>query len=163
MTRTGDADSVLHDRAAITDLIYRYAHALDRRALDGIVDCFTEDLHVEFNGGEQVVRTSAGLRQFFEDAFQSPLLGQQGVSTHLMGNVLITFDPADADVAHVETQAVAYLASDGRDVIIVRGLLYGDDCVRTASGWRIRGRVHTAVWESEMPRVSVSPALSAPS
>jgi ketosteroid isomerase-like protein len=148
---------VTADASAVTELQYRYARAVDGRDVDGIVACFTDDAVVAFNDGEVVTSGAAQLRDFFQDAFQGVLLGADGASTHLMGNVLVT---VDGDVAASETQAVAYLASDARPEVVVRGLRYTDTCVRgDDGGWRIRYRTHAAIWQAEMPRLPISPPL----
>lgn len=145
------------DIAAITELQYRYARAVDGRDIDGILACFVEDARVAFNGGEVVTDGAPQLRGFFEDAFRGELLGADGTSTHLMGNVIVTLD---GDAASCETQAVAYLASVARPDVVVRGLVYRDDCARGDDGrWRIRHRVHTAVWQGAMPWQPLSPPL----
>jgi uncharacterized protein (TIGR02246 family) len=149
----------LDDRAAVTDLVYRYAHAVDARDVEGIVSCFADDARVAFNGGERVAEGRAALREFFVAAFEGPLLGQRGASTHVMGNVLVT---VDGDIAHSEAHAVAYLASDARPEVVVRGLTYSDDCVRDGGSWLIRERTHAAVWQAAMPRQATSPALGEP-
>lgn len=138
----------LRDRAALIDLVGRYAHTVDGRDVEGIVACFTDDTHVEFDGGAEVVDGKEALRAFFDDALRRPIMGSTGVSTHLMSDVLVTLD---GDRAHVETQAVAYLASDERETIVVRGLRYSDDCERRDGRWLVRHRIHRSVWQGEMP------------
>ncbi len=144
---------VVLDRQELATLISRYAHAVDARDVAGTVACFTDDAHVEFDGGVEVVDGRDALARFFEGAFTSPRMGRTGVSTHLMSNVIVT---VTGDTAHVETQAVAYHASDDRDTVIVRGLRYSDDCVRRNDGWLIGRRVHRSIWQSEAPGRPVS-------
>ena len=134
------------DQQELTTLISRYAHAVDFRNAAKTVACFTDDAHVEFDGGVEVVDGRDALARFFEGVFTSPRMGRTGVSTHLMSNVIVT---VTGDTAHVETQAVAYHASDDRDTVIVRGLRYSDDCVRRNDGWLIGRRVHRSIWQSE--------------
>jgi uncharacterized protein (TIGR02246 family) len=139
----------LHDRAELVDLVRRYAQAVDGRDVAAIADCFTSDAHVEFDGGVEVVDGRDAIEGFFQDALHRPLMGASGASTHLMSNILVT---VDGDRAHVETQAVAYLASDERATITVRGLRYSDDCIRSDGGWLVRHRVHQSIWQGEMVR-----------
>ena len=141
------------DRQELTTLISRYAHAVDARDVAETVACFTDDTHVEFDGGVEVVDGRDALARFFDGAFVSPRMGRTGVSTHLMSNVIVT---VAGDTAHVETQAVAYHASDDRETVIVRGLRYSDDCVRSRDGWLIGRRVHTSIWQYEAPGRPVS-------
>ncbi len=143
----------LLDRQALTTLISRYAQAVDARDVTAIVACFTDDTHVEFDGGRQAVDGREAVARFFEGALVTPQMGRTGASTHLMSNVVATID---GDTAHVETQAVAYLASDDRDTVIMRGLRYSDDCVRRGDGWLIKRRVHRSLWQSEAPGRPVS-------
>ena len=150
--RNRDLREVL-DRQELTALISRYAHAVDGREVAETVACFADDTHVEFDGGAEVVEGRDALARFFEGAFTSQRMGRTGVSTHLMSNVVVT---VTGDTAHVETQAVAYHASDDRDTVIVRGLRYSDDCVRQGDGWLIARRVHRSIWQSEAPGRPVS-------
>jgi ketosteroid isomerase-like protein len=141
------------DQQELTTLISRYAHAVDSRDAASTVACFAHDAHVEFDGGVEVVDGRDALVRFFEGAFNSPRMGRTGVSTHMMSNVIVT---VTGDTAHVETQAIAYHASDDRDTVIVRGLRYSDDCVRSEEGWLIGRRVHRSIWQSEAPGRPVS-------
>ena len=138
----------LLDSAALNALVSRYAHAVDARDIAGTVACFTEDSHVEFDGGTTVIDGRENLARFFETAFRGPLMGGSGASTHLMTDVIVE---VTGDAAHIETQAVAYLASDERDTVLVRGLRYTDDCVRSDGGWLIGRRTHRAIWQAEAP------------
>lgn len=138
----------LADQQDLIGLISHYAHAVDARDLEAIVACFTEDTHVEFDGGAEVVDGREALATFFAHALVRPRMGQTGASTHLMSNILVAIE---GDEAHVETQAVAYLASDSSSVVVTRGLRYSDDCVRHGDGWLIHRRVHRSLWQSEAP------------
>jgi ketosteroid isomerase-like protein len=136
------------DRAELIGLVSRYAAAIDARDIDGIVACFTDDARLELEGGAEMAEGPAALAELFTRAFQSPLLGSSGTSTHLMANVIVTLD---GDRAHVEAQGVAHLASRERTTVVVRGLRYTDDCVRERDRWLFRKRVHRALWQAELP------------
>jgi hypothetical protein len=142
------ATDELRDRALLTDLVSRYAHAVDTRDIPGIVACFTAGAHVEFGGGAEVVEGHEGLTRFFEGALIRPMMGANGASTHLMTDVLVS---VDGETAHVETQAVAFLAAEGRDTVIVRGLRYSDVCVRDGHSWLVDRRMHRSLWQYEAP------------
>jgi hypothetical protein len=86
---------LLIDRAALHDLMARYAHTVDRRDIPGIVDCFTVDAHVDMDGGAQSVVGRDALARFFETAFESELMGTGSVSTHLLTDVFVGFDDRD--------------------------------------------------------------------
>ena len=136
------------DAALVRDLVSTYAHAVDDRDIERIVGCFTDDTHVEYGGGRQVVDGRDALRSFFGGALT------EGASTHVMSNVLVEI-AADGDHAHAETQAVAFHAHAGRETVVIRGLRYSDDCVRTTDGWRIACRVHRPLWECTAPATAV--------
>jgi hypothetical protein len=71
-------------------------------------------------------------------------------TTHIMANVLITFDDA---AAQAETTALACLAGTrgGAPVVLQRGLRYRDDLARIDGTWRITRRIHSTVWMVEAP------------
>ena len=53
---------------------------------------------------------------------------------------------------------VGYKQGEGK--VIVRGTRNIDELVRTVSGWRIRRRVHPAVWAFEVPGAMLADAGS---
>jgi hypothetical protein len=136
----------LVDRDALRTLISQYAHRIDARDVEGTVACFTVDAHVEFDGGAEVVDGRGNLARFFANAFRGALLGDRGTSTHLLTDVIVTLA---GDTARLETQAVAVLASNRRDTVIMRGLRYSDECVRSEHGWLIHERLHRARGQCE--------------
>jgi 3-phenylpropionate/cinnamic acid dioxygenase small subunit len=131
-----DLQSLL-DRAAIQDVLLRYARGVDRRDLALVASCFTAD--AAYDG------TLA--RGLIGDALaQLPrAFARYESSTHFVGNQLITLD---GDQASSETYTIAYHRLTGaprRDrTVAVR---YEDDLVRTTDGWRIRRRVVRLDWE----------------
>jgi 3-phenylpropionate/cinnamic acid dioxygenase small subunit len=136
------------DRDAIVDLISRYAHCVDTGDVDALVGCFTDDARVDLDGGRVSVDGRDAITSFYARALHDPAAGASDASTHLMSNTLV--DLCGDDRAHAETEAVAYKAHRDRLVVVVRGLRYSDDCVRTGRGWRISHRVHRCLWQGEM-------------
>jgi ketosteroid isomerase-like protein len=141
MARSPEA---LQDEAAIRDLIARYAHHVDDRSVADILQCFSDGSRFDAADGSLHAEGLEAIGQFFESAFAGPRLAPPAESTHLMANTVVD---VQGDVAHAETQAVAFLAS-GAEGLVTRGLRYSDELVRTASGWRIAHRVHRCVWEA---------------
>ena len=137
----------LHNRAELTALVYRYADRIDRRDLDGVLSCFTEDAHVSYDNGAVVIEGREELRQFMTRALSDGGIGADSPSTHVMANVLIELDGA---AAHVETTAVAYL-THRPGLVVARGLRYIDDCRRIGTDWLIERRAHLADWQAELP------------
>ena len=150
--------AALQDRSDITQLLYRYADAMDRRDVDAVLGCFTDDAETSWHGG--VVRADGAdqLRRFLENAFSDDVLGStEKPSSHLMANVMIDLD---GNRATVETTALACV-TNRPDMVTVRGIHYSDVCERRADGWRIRTRRHRADWEFSAPGQTTGP-IAAP-
>jgi ketosteroid isomerase-like protein len=145
----------LEDRAEINDIVNRYGNGVRVGDVEQIVSCFADDAVVDHGHGETVEGREALLAYFGDStrsaAAQSVLtLDQKVASTPVMSNVLIDLD---GDTAHCESMCLAIHAGykHGEGKVIVRGTRNVDDLVRTATGWRIRRRVHPAVWAFEVP------------
>ena len=143
----GDLAGLL-DRDAIASLIARYAHAVDERDLDAVVACFTDDGRIDFEGGAESARGSDGIREAFADALGRPVMGRPGRSTHLMANTEIVLEGVRACAV---THGVAYLASEERPTVLIRGLVYRDALRREGDRWRIAHRIHRSLWQAEAP------------
>ena len=126
----------LLDRAAIRDVLLRYARGVDRRNLAMVRSCFAPDCAYE----------GTLARGTIADALASlaERLGRYAGTMHLMGNQLIT---VDGDAATSETSCVAYhrLADGGTD--FVTGVRYLDDLSRDGDDWRIRRRAVRLDWQ----------------
>jgi hypothetical protein len=144
------------DRAELLDLIARYAHAVDRRDVPAVVECFASGGRLEFASTATVLHGHAEITDFYERAFAGTVLGGAAASTHLMSNTVITAPAGDVTVT---TEAIAYLATsavvDHADSatsrVLVRGLTYTDRCVRERDRWVFAERVHRLHWQGEMP------------
>jgi ketosteroid isomerase-like protein len=143
----------MSDREALHDLVSRYAHAIDSRDLDMLVDCFCEDSVAEYDGGV-VLEGHASIRQFMDTAFRKGL-GMTTPSTHMMANTLIDLCGGEATL---RTSAIAVL-TNRPGVIVMRGLRYTDLCVRDGGRWRFRKRRHEADWEFEAPSSRLTPPV----
>ena len=141
--------SVASDHAEISQLLYRYAAAMDRRDVAGVLACFSADAQTSWHGGSTVANGTDELRGFFAQAFSDAVLGSDRPSHHLMANVLIA--ALEGDHANVETTALACL-THRQGLVTVRGLHYSDVCRRDRSaGWLIARRAHRCDWEFDAP------------
>lgn len=127
----------LADRAAIRNVMIRYARGLDRRDFDLVRSCFTDDAYADYRG-----RVSSGLDNIIEslsriDRFQG--------TTHFMGDQLIDIQ---GDTAEVETYAIDYLlyTLEGTQYLSTGGLRYEDKFVRQDGKWLVRHRVMYVDW-----------------
>ena len=125
------AVQALIDRAAIHDLIMRYARGVDRRDLDLVAACFAPDAAYEGSlgsGGIDVVL--AALRE---------RMPRYRTTMHFLTNPIVE---VDGDRASCETYALVYhrleSEDDAEDFIV--GVRYVDELARRPDGWRITSR-----------------------
>jgi uncharacterized protein (TIGR02246 family) len=130
-----DAD----DRAAITDVLARYARGLDRRDFAEVAACFTADATAEYGG----VVLPPGV-----DAIIAHVRGVEHLeaTTHLFGLPVIE---VDGDEARAELSATATLVSGGS--VRTRGLRYRHRFVYRDGRWRIAELVHSVHWMFDAP------------
>lgn len=131
----------LLDRAQIGDVLRTYATAVDRRDVELIRTVYHPDAiddHGDWKGDiSEFIAIAPGFWATFE------------MTMHMMGQPLITFDPAHRDTATAETYAVAYHRRAGRDGVLrddVWGVRYLDVFERRAGQWRIARRTMTRDW-----------------
>jgi 3-phenylpropionate/cinnamic acid dioxygenase small subunit len=134
-TRPGDWQTIamdglqaLLDRAAIHDLIMRYARGVDRRDLDLVASCFAADAAYDGalgRGGIDVVL--AALRE---------RMPRYRTTMHFLTNPLIE---VQGDVAACETYALVYHRLENDDDVedFIVGVRYVDELARRSEGWRI--------------------------
>ncbi|HWE68824.1 MAG TPA: nuclear transport factor 2 family protein [Acidimicrobiales bacterium] len=152
----------LEDRAEITDIVSRYGDGVRRGDAASIAACFADDASLDHGHGQSVEGIEA-IRQYFgavKDSAASKAVmnfDEKAASTPVMSNVLIDLD---GDTAHCESMCLAIHAGfrDGEGSIIVRGTRNIDDLVRTPEGWKIRKRLHPAVWSFEVPGTPIMSA-----
>lgn len=126
----------LSDRLEIQDQITAYSYAIDLHRWDELDSVFTPDATLDFtaSGGEQ--GTLGELKPWLERS-----LGLFAGHQHLMGNTRVQFG-ADGDTATSQTMCLnpMPMAQDGAQRLLLVGIWYHDDWVRTADGWRIANR-----------------------
>jgi len=128
------------DRAAIADVIVRYATAIDRRDWELFRTCFTADCGSDYGtiGGWNDID---GLTAFMTTAH-----ARMGHTMHRMTNVVVE---VDGDTAGGRTYVHVILQLDAGDPSTVYETFgfYDDSFVRTPEGWRISRRNFTTVAE----------------
>jgi hypothetical protein len=142
----------LVDKQAITEVIYRYARALDRCDLELLRSCFHSDSshdHGDFTGNSF---------DFCEWAIE--LLLRLTATQHHIGNVLIDLE---GNVAHTETYWVAYhripaqaggsgvVAGQGHELDLFIGGRYIDRMEQRAGEWKIARRTGIHDWQRFEP------------
>lgn len=138
-----EADIAAIERA-ITRVLLRYAHAVDRRDYDAVAACYwpdATDRHATFDG--DAVAYVAWLRE---------VLPAIAVSTHQFTNVLI--DVESATSARSETYCSNVLVHPGRDAEgrerhTTAHLRYLDRYERRGGEWRVLAREVVTDWSRD--------------
>jgi 3-phenylpropionate/cinnamic acid dioxygenase small subunit len=124
----------------ITDVLYRYATALDTRDWALLGEVFADDAvyaigqHGEFTGPRAIAEKI------------SSLIGGYESTQHLIANPVIEVDGESAH-GRCYLHALHYLTAQqtGANTYEMGGT-YFDEFVRTAAGWRIKHRVLEIAW-----------------
>ena len=139
----------VRDKQAIQEVLWRYAHALDRRDFDAVGRCFTSDAMARYSGvdvgpgREAIVNHLRNVSRFSR-------------TSHLFSNILVTLE---RNTATAHTTALSALASgeEGASSIFLRGIRYEDHLDRGPDGWAISRRVHNVDWMIQAPEVPAGP------
>src|SRR5215203_1631336 len=103
MTAAPDPAETLAAKAAVAEVLYRYALGIDSGDRATVVACFAPDARLDFLGlevlqGDEVRAMFEGRRQ----GVKAVDLDAIDASTHVMGNVLVDLG-VDGRSAHAET------------------------------------------------------------
>jgi hypothetical protein len=142
--------AALADRAAISDVLVRYAEGLDRRDLAAVRSCFADDVRAEYGGVELAPGVDALIEHVSViDTFAS--------SMHMLGNFRVD---VVGDEASSTCRCVAYVLreTDAGLRLFMRGLTYEDAWRRGPDGFRITRRRHVPEWSVEVPVELFTPA-----
>ncbi len=132
----------LIDRAEITDLLTRYAHAVDRQDWDLFRSVFTSDARIDYT---QVGGIAGDLDTVV--SFLSEALAVFEAMQHLISNIDIAIDGDEAKV----TAMVYNPLKLPNTPVWATGGWYHHELVRTAEGWRSRSLLEEASWFHGVP------------
>jgi ketosteroid isomerase-like protein len=140
MSSTDDLVRELYDRAMISELLLRFARALDERDWEGYAALYAEDGVLQLPWGPP--RPKAILRDDTEAN-----LGRFPATQHISANHQISID-GDSATSRSYLQAVHVIDRDGEGRLWTVGGWY--DCAyrRTPDGWRFTRVAITPVWQS---------------
>ena len=115
------------DRVEITELLGRYAHAIDSKDWDLLATVFTDDVVADFSSVGQYVEMDATITGFtpLVEWYDVALAPFDGV-LHFMTNHLIELDGDKA-----RTRSYMHVLN------MSMGGIYHAECLRTPDGWRI--------------------------
>ncbi|MDP6876308.1 MAG: nuclear transport factor 2 family protein [Alphaproteobacteria bacterium] len=134
---------LLLDREDISQVLYRYATAIDTRDWDLLATCFTEDLEADFRsfGGREVVKG----RDTWLEAIKSTIAGLDATQ-HLTANHVHNVD-GDSATLVAYLQAVHRLDTARSDPEYTVGGYYTCDMLRGDDGqWRMRRYSLSVSW-----------------
>ena len=132
----------LIDRAEITDLLTRYARAVDRQDWGLFRSVFTPDARIDYT---QVGGASGSLDEVV--AFLARVMPMFEVTQHLISNVEIDIDGDEAKVTAMVHNPLKLPDSE----VWATGGWYHHELVRTSDGWRSRSLVEEAGWFHGIP------------
>ena len=125
------------DRLAISDVLIRYATALDGRDWELLASCFTDDATLDYD-----TSGTYGRDAFVEHCRAG--LARMKATQHCVTNHVIS---TDGDRAHSTSYVIAQHVREN-DVTFTLGGAYSDDLVRVGTGWRIAGRRFVTSWKA---------------
>lgn len=124
----------LEDKQAITEVLFRYARAVDRGDFDTVLDCYFEDAndnHGGYNGHIQGLVDDMKIRH---QTIES--------SIHHVTNVLIDLD---GDTAQAEAYCLCFIRrapeADGTQVVTTVKCRYVDRFEKRLGTWKIADRI----------------------
>ncbi len=130
------------DVVEITQLLYRYARAIDSKDWKSLERVFTPDARIHY-----AVERGAELR--FPEL--GPWLAQAmtifKATQHVITNPLVELAGDSARCSSYLTATHLQVRRDsGVEVLTTEGSMYSDELVRTGVGWRIRARRLDRIW-----------------
>jgi hypothetical protein len=138
------AHMMLEDKAAISDVLIRYATSIDQRDWTMFRTCFTEDVTLDYDSG---IGTYKG-REVFTKRFEEGH-AKIGPTMHKLTNFVINVD-GDKATAKSYVDALLMPLEAGGHVRRANGF-YEDTLVREKDGWKIASRKFTTVQILDTP------------
>ena len=132
----------LSDRAEITDLLTRYARAVDRQDWDLFRSVFTSDARIDYT---QVGGIAGDVEEVA--GFLSKVMPMFETIQHLISNIDIAIDGDGAKVVAMVYNPLKLPDSP----VWATGGWYHHELVRTPDGWRSRSLVEEASWFHGIP------------
>lgn len=133
------------DRLAITEVLHRYAYAIDDRDYAAVRAVFTPDAHLDYtaSGGPAAARDE--VVDWIEQG-----LALVGPTQHVVTNPLVDLH---GDRATSRCYLVNPLLSPDQPpaTVVLVGGEYRDRWARTREGWRIVERTHLVTWTRTLP------------
>jgi ketosteroid isomerase-like protein len=125
----------LEDQAEIRQLVSRYCFVIDDRDLAGIGDCFTADGRFRSADGVMDAQGRDAIIEQYHGRF-----AELGPGVHVTHDLVVDFDPSDANRATGLVSCSAELVRQGKAMLVA--LRYYDEYRRDSDGrWRFADRL----------------------
>lgn len=141
----------LADRAAIHDLIARYAWAIDTWDAEAAAACFTADGRLCNGAGDVLADGRDALVAFFSRGRTGGRFGTMGdgelvAVSHTIGSVLVEPGGENRASARSACTATSLARHPAGEALYLHGIRYEDLLRRTEAGWLVACRVHHLDW-----------------
>jgi ketosteroid isomerase-like protein len=133
----------ISDRLEIQDLMVEYCYAIDNRDWDALDNVFTPDAIIDYSEMVGVKGTLPEIKEFLAKSMSVVAACQ-----HIITTSQIKIDGDRAQGRTICTNPMA-LQPDGH--VMLLGLWYRDEFVRTDKGWRISSRYEENCWRYNVP------------
>ncbi|MFD6887402.1 nuclear transport factor 2 family protein [Streptomyces sp. NPDC059957] len=145
------------DEQAINRLLETYLFAVDTKDKTVFRTLFTDDATLTVMAHPD---GTAGIVKSGIEAVVANLDGASawGYSTHVTANALIRVTgryTATGD-SHATAQLVYPATATAPETVVVRGIRYRDEYVKSAGVWKIRRRVFSPLWQYNAPAVQIN-------
>ena len=124
----------------ITSLLSTYARSVDAADAAAVLECFTADVSLSFDGGRLIFNSRADAEDFYHRMLR-------GSSTHQLGN--FGFERSD-DAVVVNCSALVFTCQK-QGFVTIKDIFYVFRCVGAGSGLRIQKLEHSSRWECDAP------------
>lgn len=131
----------IRDRAAIQDLLIRYAAAIDSEEWELLDSVFLPDAEIDYT-------TSGGIKGRYPEvrAWLEKVLPSFEVKQHLLANTTLQLEGDRATSRTYFYNPMGAPGPDGAVQLFFVGGYYNDELVRTSEGWRIARRFEEQAW-----------------
>ena len=133
----------ISDRLEIQDLMVEYCYAIDNRDWDALDDVFTADAIIDYSEMVGVKGTLVEIKQFLATSMSVVTACQHIISTSRIR--------VEGDRAYGRTICTNPMVLQPNGHVMLLGLWYRDEFVRTEQGWRISARYEENCWRYNVP------------
>ncbi len=133
----------ISDRMEIQDLMVDYCTAIDTRDWDALDRVFTPDAVIDYS---EMVGVRGSLTEI--KAFLASSMAAVAACQHIISTSKITIQ---GDRAHGRTICNNPMVLHPNGHVMLLGLWYRDEFVRTPAGWRISSRYEERSWGYNVP------------